>query len=87
VGDHLTMGYFDNLDNGFSNKYEKNLKNKKILWICSSTYRIDGDSIFMQFHHHLILHQGPSKFYTICNGYNLTDLTVFDGLSNDHEIA
>jgi hypothetical protein len=39
-GDHLTMNYFDNLDNGFSNKYEKNLKNrkKKILWICSSTY-------------------------------------------------
>jgi hypothetical protein len=28
-GDHLTMGYFDNLDNGFSNKYEINLKNRK----------------------------------------------------------
>jgi hypothetical protein len=28
-GNHLTMGYFDNLDNKFSNKYEKNLKNRK----------------------------------------------------------
>jgi hypothetical protein len=28
-GDHLTVGYFDNLDNGFSNKYQKNLKNGK----------------------------------------------------------
>jgi hypothetical protein len=25
----LTMGYFDNLDNGFLNKYKKNLKNGK----------------------------------------------------------
>jgi hypothetical protein len=32
----------------------------------------------------LILHQEPSKFYTTCNGYNLT---VFDGQSNDNEIA
>jgi hypothetical protein len=39
-GDHLTMSYFDNLDNGFSNKYEKNLKNGKALWICSSIYRL-----------------------------------------------
>jgi hypothetical protein len=30
-GDHLTMGYFDNLDNEFSNKYDKNLKNRKKL--------------------------------------------------------
>jgi hypothetical protein len=36
----LDNGYLDNLDNGFSNKYEKNLKNKKTLWICSSTYRL-----------------------------------------------
>jgi hypothetical protein len=28
-GDHLIVGYFDNLDNGFSNKYQKNLKNGK----------------------------------------------------------
>jgi hypothetical protein len=27
--DHLTMGYFDNLDNEFLNKYEKNLKIEK----------------------------------------------------------
>jgi hypothetical protein len=37
----------------------------------------------MQFHYRLILDQGPSKFYIICNGYNLT---VFDGLLNDNEI-
>jgi hypothetical protein len=28
-GDPLTMGYFDNLDNGSLNKYKKNLKNGK----------------------------------------------------------
>jgi hypothetical protein len=28
-GDLLTVAYLDNLDNGSSNKYEKNLKNKK----------------------------------------------------------
>jgi hypothetical protein len=44
---------------------------------------IDGDSNFIQFHYCLIFHQGPSKFYIICNGYNFT---VFDGLSNDNEI-
>jgi hypothetical protein len=27
-GDPLTMGYFDNLDNGLLNKYKKNLKKK-----------------------------------------------------------
>jgi hypothetical protein len=27
--DRLTMVYFDNLDNGFLNKYKKNLKNEK----------------------------------------------------------
>jgi hypothetical protein len=27
--DKLTMGYFDNLDNGSLNKYKKNLKNRK----------------------------------------------------------
>jgi hypothetical protein len=30
-GDHLTIGYFDNLDNVFSNKYEKILKIEKNL--------------------------------------------------------
>jgi hypothetical protein len=27
--DPSTMGYFDNLDNGFLNKYQKDLKNRK----------------------------------------------------------
>jgi hypothetical protein len=31
-GDHLTMGYFDNLDNEFSNKYEKKFKNRKKIY-------------------------------------------------------
>jgi hypothetical protein len=42
------------------------------------------DSNFTQFHYHLILHQGPSKFYLIYNDYNLI---VFDGLLNNNEIA
>jgi hypothetical protein len=29
--DHLTMGYFVNFNNGFLNKYEINLKNRKKL--------------------------------------------------------
>jgi hypothetical protein len=29
--DPLTMGYLDNLDNEFSNKYEKKIKNRKNL--------------------------------------------------------
>jgi hypothetical protein len=72
------MGYFVNFDNEFSNKYEKNLMDMFFYLY------IDGDSNLMQFHYHLILHQGPLKFYTICNGYNLT---VFDGLSNDNKIV
>jgi hypothetical protein len=32
-GDHLTMGHFDNLDNGLLNKYQKNLKNRKKVFI------------------------------------------------------
>jgi hypothetical protein len=35
---------------------------------------IYGDSNFIQFNYRLMLHQGPSIFYTICNGYNLTVL-------------
>jgi hypothetical protein len=31
--DPLAMGYLDNLDNEFSNKYEKNLKIEKNLYI------------------------------------------------------
>jgi hypothetical protein len=32
----------------------------------------------------MLVHQRPSKYYALCNGSNLT---VFDGLSNDNEIA
>jgi hypothetical protein len=39
-GDHLTMGYFVNLDNGFSNKYKNKIKIEITLRICSSTYRL-----------------------------------------------
>jgi hypothetical protein len=45
---------------------------------------INGDSNFIQFYYRLILHQGPSKIYTNYNSYNLT---IFDGQSNDNEIA
>jgi 2',3'-cyclic-nucleotide 2'-phosphodiesterase (5'-nucleotidase family) len=79
----------------------KKIKNKKIISIYFSTYRlmviqISGVALveqgqkwsccgsnFIQFHYHLIFHQGLSKFYIICNNYNLT---VFDGQSNDNEI-
>jgi hypothetical protein len=33
----LDNGYLDNFNNGFSNKYEKNLK-VNFLWICYSIY-------------------------------------------------
>jgi hypothetical protein len=35
---HLTMGYFDNIDNNTRNKFKKKLKIKKYLWIYSSIY-------------------------------------------------
>jgi hypothetical protein len=38
--DSLTIGYFDNFDNGSLNKYKKNLKNEKNLLMCSSTIRL-----------------------------------------------
>jgi hypothetical protein len=47
-------------------------------------FGIKGFVVVVVVHYRLILYQGPSKFYTICNGYNLT---VFDGLSDDNEIA
>jgi hypothetical protein len=31
--DRLTMGYFDNLDNGPLNKYKKNLNGKKFIGV------------------------------------------------------
>jgi hypothetical protein len=82
--DRSTMGYFDDLDRT-SKKIEKNLKNKnKNIFIDVFFYLwIDGYLNFMQFHYRLIVHQRPSNFHIICNGSNLT---VFDGLSNDNEI-
>jgi hypothetical protein len=52
--------------------------------MCSPTYLwIHGHLNFVQFGYHLIVHQRPSNFHVIYNGYNLT---VLDGLSNDNEI-
>jgi hypothetical protein len=55
---------------------------------------IDEHLNLMQFHYRLIVHQRPSIFHKICNGFNLTvfdelsnDNEIFDGLSNDNEIA
>jgi hypothetical protein len=78
------MGYFDNLDDESLNKYKKNLKNGKTFIDVFFYFLIDGHSNFMQFHYRLIVHQRPSNFHAIYNGSNLT---VFDGLSNDNEIA
>jgi hypothetical protein len=76
------MGYFDNLDNSPLNKYKKNLKNeKKKLVDVFFYFKIDGHSNFMQFHYRLMVHQRLSNFHAIYNGSNLT---VFDGLSNDN---
>jgi hypothetical protein len=78
------MGYFDNFDNESLNKYKKNLKNRKKFIDMFFYLWIDGNSNFMQFHYRLIVHQRPSNFYSI---YNDSDLTIFDGLSNDNEIS
>jgi hypothetical protein len=78
------MDYFDNFDNGPLNKYKTNLKNKKKIIDVFFYLWISSHSNFMQFNYCLIVHQRPSIFYLICNGSNLT---VFDGLSNDNEIA
>jgi hypothetical protein len=77
------MSYFDNLDNGPLNKYKKILKMEKKFIDVLFYLWIDGHSNFIQFHYRLIVHQRPSNFYIICNSSNLT---VFDGLSNDNEI-
>jgi hypothetical protein len=78
------MVYFDNLDNGSLNKYKQILKmKKKIIYALFYLY-IHGYSNFMQFHYRLIVHQRPSNFHVI---YNSSNLTVFDGLSNDNEIT
>jgi hypothetical protein len=73
------MGYFDNLDNYPLNKYKKNLKMKKNY----GCVLLSLDWWSIQFHYRLIVHQRPSIFYVI---YNDSNLTVFDGLSNDNEV-
>jgi hypothetical protein len=70
--DPLITAYLDNLNNGSSNKYEKNLKNRK------KSQKFHAISLSFDTPSRL------SKFYTICNGFNLT---VFDEVSNDNEIA
>jgi hypothetical protein len=50
-GDQLTMGYFDNFDNGSLNKYKKNLKNEKKIIDMFFYLWIEGHSNFMQFHY------------------------------------
>jgi hypothetical protein len=80
------MGYFDNLNNGPLNKYKKIKNRKKFIDVFFYLW-IDGHSNFMQFHYRLVafkIHQTPSNFHAIYNGSNLT---VFDGLSNDNEIS
>jgi hypothetical protein len=74
------MGHFDNLDNEPLNKY----KNRKKFIDVFFYLWINGNSNSIQFYYHLIVHQRPSNFHIICNGSNLT---VFDGLSNDNEIG
>jgi hypothetical protein len=76
------MSYFVNFDNTLLNKYKKNKNRKKFIDVFLYLW-IDGYSNFIQFHYRLIVHQTPSNFHIICNGYNLM---VFDGLSNDNEI-
>jgi hypothetical protein len=49
--------------------------------MCSSTFRLMVIKISRNF---LIVHQRSSNFHVIYNGFNLT---VFDGLSNNNEIA
>jgi hypothetical protein len=54
--DPLTMGYFDNHDNGLLNKYKKKFKNRKIFIDMLLYLMIDSVLNFMQFHYRLIVH-------------------------------
>jgi hypothetical protein len=45
---------------------------------------IDGDSNFIQFHYHLIVHQRPLN-WNRCKLYNI--LMVFNGQANDNKIV
>jgi hypothetical protein len=78
------MGYFNNLDDESLQKYKKILKIEKKLIDVFFYFYIDDHSNFMQFHYHLLVHQRSSNFHIIYNGFNLM---IFDGLSNDNEIA
>jgi hypothetical protein len=66
--------------------FEINLKIflKKILWICSYTYRMMVYLNFIQFYYRLVVHQRPLN-YNRCKLYKI--LTDLDGVSNDNEIA
>jgi hypothetical protein len=78
----LIMVYFDNFEP--LNKYKINFKNGKKFINVLFYLQIDDYSNFMKFYYYcLIVHQRPSNFHVIYNGSNLT---VFDGLSNDNEI-
>jgi UDP-N-acetylglucosamine transferase subunit ALG13 len=72
----LTMDFQINL--------KKKIKNKKKFIVMFIHLWTDSILNFMQFHYHLIVHQRSSKFHTTCNCSNLT---IFDGLSNDNEVA
>jgi hypothetical protein len=80
----LVMDYFDNLDNGFHNKYKKILKiEKNFIDIFFSLINWQ----WFKFHTISLSFDTPSKtikFYIIYNDYNLM---VFDGVSNDNKIA
>jgi hypothetical protein len=45
------MGYLDNLDNEYLNKYKINLENRKNLIDVFFYLYIDSDSNFIQFHY------------------------------------
>jgi hypothetical protein len=78
------MGYFDNFDNEFLNKYKKKSYKWKINYKCVLIL-LDWGSF--KFHSISLSFDSLSKtikFYVICNGSNLT---FFDGLSNNNEIV
>jgi hypothetical protein len=78
------MGYFDNLDNGSLNKYKKNLKNEKKKYRCVLPL-LDWWSL--KFHTISLSFDSPSKTINFHAIYNGSNLTVFDRLSNDNDIA
>jgi hypothetical protein len=57
---------------------------KKKVYICVILHLIDDHSNFIQFHYRLIVHQRPLN-WNRCKLYE--NLMVFDGPSNNNEIA